>query len=341
MPWLTTSIRSEYLPRKRRTVFDRLTLLALVPLCLTACGSALAPSNPGQASNPAVLIGQGSRWQVVITAEPDPEGVTGLALDGHGHVYLSEYTNDRIAEYTLQGSLVRKWGTFGSGVGQLDGPAKLALDAIGNVYVTETGNNRIQKFSATGEPLAQWGGGQASAQPGKFNFPIGIAIDEHGIVYVADAANYRIQKLSPTGGFLAQWGSEGSEPGQFDVAYDVSLGAQARVYVSEPKGNDRLQVFSPGGAPIAQWGGSGSAPGKFNYPTGIAVDGEGNIYVDDTGNNRIEKLSPSGQYLAQWTGPTTAPFDGHSEITMDSQGDLYVSDRSLILRICVASGGCN
>ena len=41
-----------------------------------------------------------------------------------------------------------KWGTSGSGDGQLIGPRGVAVDGSGNVYVADTNNHRVQKFAA-------------------------------------------------------------------------------------------------------------------------------------------------------------------------------------------------
>jgi len=47
-------------------------------------------------------------------------------------------------EYTYE--FLRKWGTRGTGDGQLNHPGGLAIDGDGNVYVVDTANNRIQVF---------------------------------------------------------------------------------------------------------------------------------------------------------------------------------------------------
>jgi len=67
------------------------------------------------------------------------------------------------------------------------------------------------------------------------------------------------------------------------------------------------------------------------------VDGQGNIYVGDIGNNRIQKLSPAGRYLAQWAAPggKLGDFSGHTEIAMDTQGNLYVSIGNRVLKLAV------
>jgi len=317
-------------------------LSAVLSFSLVSCGGSAAPSHASNQSN----------WQVILTVTtPGVDfGIPGIALDGHGNLYLVEFDDDRIYEYSTSGELVAQWGGQGTGPGQLEGPDKLAFDAQGNLYITEVGTpfvgpSRIQKFSATGKPLAQWG--THGSAPGQFNNPIGIAVDQQGDIYVAEESNTRIQKLSSLGQPLTQWGTPGSGPGQFNVPYDLALDASGNVYVSEPgplgPGNDRIQKFSPTGVPLAQWGGPGAGPGQFRNPTGLTVDSKGDVFVVDSSNNRIEELSSAGKYMAQWKGPEmpeTDPINGRvtgftftSKVAVDDHGTMYVSLGNQVVKL--------
>jgi tripartite motif-containing protein 71 len=320
---------------------------AFLSVCLVSCGGSTATAaHPTSAK---------SSWQVILTLKTSGVnfGIPGIALDGRGNLYLVEFDDDLIYEYSTSGQLVAQWGGPGTGPGQLEGPDKLAFDAPGNLYVTEVGTpfvgpSRIQKFSATGKPLAQFG--KHGSAPGQFSSPIGIAVDQQGDIYVAEEGNTRIQKLSSLGQPLAQWGSLGRGPGQFNVPYDLALDASGNIYVSEPgplhPGNDRIQKFSPTGVPLAQWGGHGAGPGQFNNPTGLTVDSKGNVFVVDSGNNRLEEFSSTGKYVAQWNGPElpeTDPINGSvtgftftSKMAVDDHGNMYVSLGNQVVKLVVA-----
>jgi tripartite motif-containing protein 71 len=323
--------------------------LAGVVLTLgAACGG--SASTPAHSPTPAA-----SNWQVVLTVKTSADcfgplsgcafGISGVALDGKGNLYLTEMDDNLIYEYTVSGVLVRQWGGAGSAPGQLTYPEKLALDAQGNVYVTEFGspsfggsqgeNDRVQKFSASGAPLAHWG--TLGSGSGQFNGPVGIAVDAQGDIYVADAGNHRIQKLSSSGQPLTQWHTVGSGIGErTETGFDLALDAGGNLYVSEPHpygpGNERIEKFSPTGESLLHWGSSGTGPGQFDKPFCLALDRNANVFVVESGNNRVQEFSPTGQYMKEWKGPQNG-FIATSKIAVDDQENMYVSRGNQVLKL--------
>jgi len=63
-----------------------------------------------------------------------------------GSVYVADYYNHRIQNFTSEGGFVSKWGTYGSGDGEFDEPTGVAVASDGSVYVADSWNDRIQKF---------------------------------------------------------------------------------------------------------------------------------------------------------------------------------------------------
>lgn len=71
---------------------------------------------------------------------------TGVAVDSAGQVYVADFYNDRIQEFTADGQFLAAWGGKGHELGRFDRPTAVALGPTGEVYVADFGNNRVQVF---------------------------------------------------------------------------------------------------------------------------------------------------------------------------------------------------
>ncbi len=253
----------------------------------------------------------------------------GIAVSGIGNVYVTDFLNDRIEEFSGTGAYITQWGNQGNNNGQFVHPLGVAIDSSGDVYVADSNNNRIQEFSSTGAYITQFG--MQGPDAGMFHSPSGIAIDSSGDVYVADSGNNRIQEFSSTGTYITQFGSSyygsGTGNGQFNHPEGVAIDSSGNVFVTD-SWNNRVEEFSSTGAYITQWGSSGTSPGQFSTPIGIAIDRSGNIYIADVGNNRIQEFSNTGVYMTQWGsyGTGNGFFDWPYVVAADSSGDVYVAD---------------
>ncbi len=187
-----------------------------------------------------------------------------------------------------------KWGGFGSGNGQFDGPPGIAISPNANIYVADGGNDRIQYFNATGSFLGKWGA--FGSGNGQFWHPTSVAVAPNGNVYVTDSGNDRIQYFTPTGSFLGKWGSPGSGNGQFESPRDVAIASNGNVYVVE--WGYRVQYFTATGSFLGKWGSKGSGNGQFSAPQGIGIAPNGEVYVADASpNNRVSVFTASGGFL--------------------------------------------
>lgn len=112
--------------------------------------------------------------------------------------------------------------------------------------------------------------------------------------------------------------------------------ADARADTVRRKGN-QVYKFSPDGELLMSLGVAGVS-GKGHYffaePCDVYVAPNGDIFVADghaaTGNNRIVKYNSEGEYLMEWgsTGSNPGQFRTPHALAMDSDGLLYVGDRS-------------
>jgi hypothetical protein len=69
----------------------------------------------------------------------------GLAVDGHGDVFVADSGNNRVQEFFATGKYITQFGSSGSGAGQFSDPLGIAV-AGGQAYVVDAGNNRVEKW---------------------------------------------------------------------------------------------------------------------------------------------------------------------------------------------------
>jgi YD repeat-containing protein len=249
----------------------------------------------------------------------------GAAIDGKGDVWIADYANDRIEEFSPQGKFLVAYGKEGSGEVQFKGPTRLAINkSTGDVYITDTGSNRVEELSTTtGKYVASFG----TSGLGTLKEPVGDGIDSSGDVWVADRGNDRIVEFSSTGTYMNAYGKEGSGELQFKEPDGIGFSGED-VYVTD-SANHRVEVLTTSkGAYVRAFGFEGDGSGELFTPEGIAVDAAGNLYVSDENAGHVEEFSPSGAFKATFGAPGTGEGQFTKPIgeAIDPAGDLYVVD---------------
>lgn len=238
-----------------------------------------------------------------------PLGVTATASG----VYATAANS--VARFDAAGSLLGKWGGFGSLPGQLNRAWGSAADAAGNIYVADSKNNRVQKFDQSGNLLAVIG--SAGSGDGQLKEPRDVAVDRAGNVYVADTGNNRVEKFNAAGSFVRTWGGAGSADGQFAGPSGIAVDGSGDVFVSDTY-NNRIERFDADGHFVSKWGETGTGAGQLFESLGIAVGHSGELWVADASNHRIVRfccpatppsLDPAGPSGTP-TGPSGAPGSG-------------------------------
>lgn len=107
-----------------------------------------------------------------------------VATAPNGDIFVAEGhssragSNARILKFDKTGKLLRSWGTFGKGAGELDQPHALAFDSRGRLFVGDRGNDRILIMDQNFTLLDTWY---------QFSRPSGMYIDRNDLLYVADS----------------------------------------------------------------------------------------------------------------------------------------------------------
>ena len=81
----------------------------------------------------------------LITGLKFPEDVV---LDGHGHLFLSEWVGNRVGEYNLDGTAVNAALVTG-----LNAPIGIAFDEQGNLLIANNAGGTVGKYSISGAPI--------------------------------------------------------------------------------------------------------------------------------------------------------------------------------------------
>lgn len=192
----------------------------------------------------------------------------GVAVDGAGNLYISEFGNSRVRKVSADGTITTVAGTGSTTYGgdggpatnaALKGPEGVALDAAGNLYIADTGNHRIRQVSpagiittvaGTGAPGVSGDGGQATEA--QLVAPSTVTVDVAGNLYIADESS-RIRRVAPDGTIA------------------TIAGSGVRGYAGD-------------GGPATN--------AQLNSPAQIAVDPAGELYVADAGNSAVRLLAP-------------------------------------------------
>jgi len=224
-----------------------------------------------------------------------------------GHrIFVADTNNARIQVFSVDGSFIRKWGSYGEGDGQFRCPQDIAVLARSQdrilarsqdrghptqdlVYVTDSFNHRIQVFGIDGTFIRKWG--TRGSGHGQFNEPCGVAVHPtRNLIFIAEFWGHRIQAFLSDGTFLFKWGSEGSADGQFCSPAHLALHPTRDLLFVADIYNHRVQVFDLDGSFVCKWGSEGQADGEFTEPSGVSVHpSQDMVYVSD--EHRVQVFS--------------------------------------------------
>jgi YD repeat-containing protein len=278
-------------------------------VCKTSCKAGIVGSGKGQLNYPE-----------------------GLTIDSHGDLWVEDYDNNRVEEFSEAGAYLSQFGSTGSGNAQFIHPTGITISE-GDIYVVDSGNNRVEELSSNGTYLNQFGGTGSGA--GQFKEPMGIVVNPNNAnMYVSDEENDRIEEFSPAGKFLVEFGTGGTGVGQFEGPAGLAVNASGDLYIGEDYG-DRVDEWVPPGAGGAhmiystQFGSAGSGSEQFNAPVMSAIDGQGNVWVTDSNNARVKKFSAQGKFLASYGsyGSGEGQFEAPTGIAINQgAGNVYIAD---------------
>jgi len=201
---------------------------------------------------------------------PEPSALDqpdGVAVDSSGNVYIADFGDGTINEWTVANSNVT---TLVSS--QLNQPEGVAVDARGNLYIADSDDNTIKEWvtsTATLSPLVSSG----------LTYPAGITVDGADHVYIADYGNNAIKEWTAISNAMTTLVSVGlSSP------IGVAVDGAGNVYIGD-SGNHAVKKWTAANDSVTTLVSSG-----LSQPFGVAVDGTGNIYIADANNQAVKEL---------------------------------------------------
>jgi len=254
-----------------------------------AASGATTPGGPGSPGS------EGKSSKAIAT---QLKGVTSLAADGMGNLFIAEPEQHRIRRVDDSGEIttfIGEGGDFDAAAsGCCPSPSVVSRAGKGNLYVYDTSALKIflvnrGKASVTvhgqailpgsaapiaGSGKAGFGGDNGPALSGSFTSPSAMSADGKGNLYIADPGESTVRKVDSRG--------------------VITTAAGAGVLTSRNG--------------VAEGGFNGDGlKGQltaFASPSGVALDRCGNLLIADSGNDRVRRLNLAGP-----CGPAAASTD--------------------------------
>jgi DNA-binding beta-propeller fold protein YncE len=242
-----------------------------------------SPRGVGVSPSGQVFVGSDCEdpHMAIFTVEGVPTGTWGLAtflgppngvaVDGSGNVFVTDYERNRVHKFTSGGALNLRWAP-----GQYFQPVDIAVNSLGEVFVLELGGRRVQKFTNSGSLLATIG--SAGTGPGQFESPKGLGLDPGGRLYVADGARLRVLRFLANGSFDMEFATPVSPT-------DVAVGPDGRVYIVSFDAYNALQ-YSSAGTLLQTF----TSPSGLNEAFRIAISSTGGMYITEQMNHWITQF---------------------------------------------------
>ena len=265
-------------------------------------------------------------------------GLSGIAVDAQGNVYISDTHNCVIRLVTAASGIITtiagnttnsaspSCGSQGDGgsatKASLFYPSGIALDKAGNLYIADNLSNKVRKVTIStgiittvagnGNSTFSGDGGQATAAG--MSSPLGVKFDSLGNMYIAEGN--RIRKVDTSGIITTIAGQPGNGTN----------------YGSTGDGGPAINATLFG-------------------PLDIVIDGSGNIFIADNQNLRVRKIDTNGiitNYAGKF-GPVSTPVGDGGPATnaylgnplgllLDSAGELFISETQQAIRKVSAPG---
>ncbi|HVB73130.1 MAG TPA: hypothetical protein VNE38_06190, partial [Ktedonobacteraceae bacterium] len=252
---------------------------------------------------------------------------TSLQLDGAGHVWFTDPTNDAIGELTIA---TNTWTKFTAGISANAMPFGLALDKTGNLWFAERaqgGTGKIGFFNTGTHAVVETAVTTTTGQPDGMTYSSAT----NTVWFAEDTAPKIGSFTATTNGIIPTPIAEHTSNANINPPnpHLVTLDKSGNVWYSE-QGSDMVGEMNPTTFTTTQFSAAGSicptpgvtpTPCTNTYIDGISSDSNGTIWFDETQTKVLGSLNPANGAVTLYPLPQ-APGDG---LTVDPQNNVWVS----------------
>ncbi|XP_072757555.1 uncharacterized protein [Anoplolepis gracilipes] len=276
--------------------------------------------------------------------ENNPENLCrpwGLTCDNEGNIIISDRSNNRIQIYRDDGTLVRKFGSYGTGPCQFNRPAGIAVDARRRLIVVDKDNHRIQILTMEGEFLRSFG--EHGEKQGQFCYPWDVAVNTACEIAVTDTRNHRVQLFSAEGIPLRMFGGQPHMLRYLDSPRGICFNQEGKLIVTDFNNHHLLIIeYNMTDMRILKCekelkgkrqdgsGETGDGQNEENTPTfqrpqSVIVADDGSILVADSRHNSIKAFNSVGSLIYSYK-PGQEEMDRPLGIALHWDGRMAFTD---------------
>jgi sugar lactone lactonase YvrE len=215
-------------------------------------------------------------------------GPSGLAFDGSGNLYLSNYGSATINKISNPSGVSPTISVVSS---NLDCPVGLAFDSSGNLFVANNSTDVIVKIDPQGNKSVF-----ASVTWQTTGFVVGLAFDQAGYLYVCTSGSSGGPAFGGPG-WILQYDTHGNLVSSFRSGTVAPIGLafdqSGNLYATDFLGGTIEKFITPSTRGLVS---PTVLTSGLSHPNGIAVDSGGNFYVAGLGN--LYEINSSGQVIS-------------------------------------------
>jgi hypothetical protein len=129
----------------------------------------------------------------------------GIALDGNGNVYVADFGNELLEEFSATGAPLAQWSSSYQSYPVY--PVGVAVDAGGNIYVADGDNDLIWQLTLSGSTFSASTTWALPVPPQEYwndSQFYSLGVDANGNILVADYDNSVVEVYTPTGTLLTE-----------------------------------------------------------------------------------------------------------------------------------------